>query len=344
MRFVAIVRLCIMVSWALVLGLPTFAGEFAEANGSPAGYYSPAQSQSIAPQASTWWPRRTPADRIGIDLGVVGLIRKTPDSQPLAIDQNFTELLNASELRGDMQFGLNAKLSIFQVASVFGGTDLQLGYFGVNSMDATRTLSATEVSPIFFNSVPANPASTSNIIYSTNLYSGEANLRFLNSRRIRPIAGFRYLKLEDTYDAFNFSNGGRLGGFSLTNNEMFGGQFGAEATLFRFRGFDFFANAKYGAMNNQVEGAATAADISNSTVVKNYRDSNFSSLVDAEAGITYNFVGGLDFKVAYQYLYASDVATGLAVNDSVRLLSPGETVTFASQWWQGISFGAQFSF
>lgn len=341
MRLNAIVWLC-----AVIYGTGCFGQQPILSTGTPSGAeagFSEASQPTLDPLPD-WWPRHAPIDRVGFELGTMGLMRETPDDQILAIDENFNELLNANELQGSMQFGLRALVDVYQVSRLMGGTDLQFGYFGINSLDATRTLLAQEVSPVFFNSVPVNPLTSSNLIYSTNIYSGEANLRFRNSRRIQPLAGLRFLKVEDTFDAFDFTGSGRLGGFSLTNNTMFGGHFGGQATLLRIRNFDWFAAGKYGVLNNDVEGSAEAADISGNNVVKNFNDSITSSLVDAETGLIYDFVGGLRFKVSYQYLFASKVATGLDQNESVRLLSPGESVRFNSQLWQGLNLSALFSF
>ncbi len=107
------------------------------------------------------------------------------------------ELLNARQFQGDMQFGFNARLDFYRLWNALGGTDLQLGYFGINSMDSTATVNAAQVLPIFFNSVPVTPSGTSSFIYSTKLYSGEANLRFFTGKRFPTIVGLRYLKQED---------------------------------------------------------------------------------------------------------------------------------------------------
>lgn len=281
------------------------------------------------------------------EVGVVGLTREAPNSQLIAIDENFNTLLNANELAGSMQFGFKGKFDIYRFWSCCGGTDLQLVYFGVNSLDAERSLAAVAVSPIFFNSIPVSPQPTSNIIYSTNLYSGEINLRSRSSSRLRPLLGFRYMKLEEQYDAFNHDPSGgstRIGGFSITNNSMFGGQIGAELDVYSQGAFFCYTSCKLGLVHNRVEGAARAANPSGMDVTKNFGDSNYASLVDAEAGIEYRFAGPLSFRAGYQFVYASHVALGIDQNDSVRLLSPGETVVFDAQQWHGLSLTSVLEF
>ena len=283
------------------------------------------------------------------EFGTLGLVREAPDSQTIAIDDSFQPLYNADSLQGSMQFGFTTELDIHNVRPWFGGTDLQFGYFGINSLDAETTVAAdgvtsTTVSSVFFNSIPVNPLSTTNISYSSNLYSAEANVVMASNYQVRPIVGFRYFKLEDSYDAFDFTGGQRFGGFSLTNNSMYGGQLGLEGEMFRRSSWSLYASGKVGAMHNDVEGSAIALDSAGTTTVKNYSDSSYATLVDGGVGLCYHVVGPLTLKVGYRSLFASKVATGIDQNGSVRLLSPGETVVFNSQQWHGIDLGAVFEF
>lgn len=288
------------------------------------------------------WTQRGLADYVGGELGVVGLVREKPNSQVIATDQDSNVLLDADELQGDMQFGVCAKLDIYQITNAFGGTDLQLGYWGINSMDATRTVTAQAVDTNFFMGTGSG-ITTFNYIYSSNLYSGEANFRLANTRRFRPLIGMRYLKLEDTFDQFDFSNGGRLGYFSLTNNSLFGAQLGLEATLLRFRSWDWFAVGKYGAMHNRVEGTATA-DAGSGNDFKNYDGSSYCSLIDGQTGLIFRYVDALHFKAAYQALYCSDVASGIDQSGAINFFGTPDEVVFDSRFWHGVSLTATVSF
>ena len=287
---------------------------------------------------------RVPNTCMGISLGVLGLVREVPDSQVLAVDENYDPILNAREMQGSMQFGFDAQVDFYNLNRALGGTDLQLGYFGINSLDAEEAIVAGEVNSIFFNAVPLDPPATSIFLYSTNLYSGEANLRFMSNSRIRPIVGLRFFKLEDQYDVYEYSNGVRLGGFSKTNNHMFGGQYGAEADVMRLGCARWYANGKFGTLYNQVDGATRAADSTGTGVEKYYGDRHFSTLVDAGTGLDFGFAGPLSFRVGYRFLMASGLATGMDQNESIHLLSPGQTVVFGSQQWHGINLAANFVF
>ena len=290
------------------------------------------------------WTQRGPADYIGAEIGLVGLVRQKPNGQVIATNQDDDVILNADELQGDMQFGLATKLDIYQVSNAFNGTDLQLGYWGINSMDATRTLTANQVKTNFFQGTTAGPPiQRFNYIYSSNLYSGEANLRLNNIQRLRPLVGMRYLKLEDTFDQFEFISNGTSGFYSLTNNSLFGAQLGLEATVLRYRSWDWFAIGKYGAMHNRVEGSAMAA-LGGGDAVKNYDGSNFCSLVDGQTGVVFRFVDQLQFRIAYQALYCSDIASGIDQSEAIAFVGTPDQVVFDSRFWQGVSLSATFSF
>lgn len=278
-------------------------------------------------------------DRVVIELGTIGLVREKPDSQVLAFDENLVPIFDADQLQGSMEFGFKAMLDIREVRPWFGGTDLQLGYFGINSLDADETISANEVNAFFFGGIPTNPPTTFDFLYSSNLYSGEANLRFLSRRRVRPLVGLRYFKLEDTYDVTENSGAGRDGFFSLTNNSLIGGQLGMEADFYRSKRLTWYGFGKVAAMHNDVEGTATSRNAFN-----NFDDSNYATLVDAGTGASFHFVGPLSFKVGYRSLFVSDLALGIDQNEAVSLFDPTAPVRFNSQHWHGVDFAAVFEF
>ena len=282
---------------------------------------------------------QTRLDRVVVDLGTIGLIRETPDDQVIAVDENAVPILNADSLQGSMQFGFKAMVDVLDVRPWFGGTDLQLGYFGINSLDAGARVSALEVNSVFFQAFPLNPPTAFDFSYSTNLYSGEANLRFGSRNRLRPIAGLRYLKLEDTYDVFESSSGSRTGFYSLTNNSLFGGQFGLEGDLWQTRRVNFYGFGKVGAMHNEVEGSATAQN-----AYKEFSDSTYTTLVDAGTGAIIRFAGPLSFKVGYRSLFASALALGIDQNEAISIFPGPNTVKFNSQHWHGVDLAAVFQF
>lgn len=282
---------------------------------------------------------------ISAELGVIGLVREQPDSQILAFDENLVTLFNADQLQGSMQFGFEALIDTYEFFPQFGGVDWQWGYFGINSMDAETTVAAEPfVQPWFFNRFAAEPESSLNIIYSSNLYSGETNFRFRSRRRIRPVVGLRYFKLEDSYDAFHHGTGSfsQEGFFSATNNKLFGGQFGAETDFWITRFTKVYANGKYGAMYNTIDGSATAADpVSGDDLIRYFSDSSYSSFVDAGVGLVTEFAGGLSFRVGYRTIFASHLALGIDQNEAIDILGSGDAiVAYNSQQWHGLDLTA----
>lgn len=281
---------------------------------------------------------------MGVQLGVLGLVRERPDSQILADDENINPTLNATELQGSMQVGVNTLVDFYNVHRALGGTDVQFGYFGINSLDAEEQISSGEVILVFCNSYPVNPPPDSTFLYSSNLYSGEANLRSMSRARIRPIAGLRFLKLEDQFDIYHDVSGTKSGGFSKTNNHLFGGQFGAEADVMRFGQTRWYARGKFSTMHNQVDGSARAADSTGNAVEKYYGDMHFATLVDAGTGLDIGLAGPLTLRVGHRALVAGGVATGLDQSRSINLLATGEKMVFGSQQWHGIDLAAMLCF
>lgn len=305
-----------------------------EANDAPAkvDYWRDYRSQSFFSGPSA-------IDRVVVDIGTIGLTRETPDRQVIAEDENGDPIQNADTLQGSMQFGTKATLDFREVCSWFGGTDLQLGYFGINSLDATSTANASRVRSVFFQAYPLNPPTSADYDYSSNLYSGEANLRFGGRNRVRPIVGLRYFKLEDTYNVLENSSGNRGGFFSLTNNSLFGGQIGLEGDLWRTRRVSLYGFGKVAAMHNEIEGSATA-----SNAHRDFTDSTYTNLVDAGTGASIHFAGPLSFRVGYRSLFASALALGIDQNGAIPILPGPGSVKFNSQHWHGIDLAAVFQF
>ncbi len=279
-------------------------------------------------------------DRMYVDIGTIGLVREVPDSQVIAVDALGDEILNADKLQGSMQFGTKAMVGFRDVKPWFGGTDLQLGYFGINSLDGDARVNSTQVYSVFFKAYPLNPPPSFDFTYSTNLYSGEANLLFGSRNQFRPIVGLRYFKLEDTYDVFNSTDTTRTGFYSLTNNSLFGGQLGLEGDLWQGRRVSLYGFGKVAAMNNDVEGTATAAN-----GFKNYSDSTYTTLVDAGTGANIRVAGPLSFRVGYRSLFASALALGIDQNEAIAIYPSGpSSVKYNSQHWHGIDIAAVFVF
>jgi hypothetical protein len=290
-------------------------------------------------QAQTFRNGRSRIDAVVVDIGTIGLMREVPDNQELAYDASFQPILNADTLQGSMQFGTKAMLDFLNVSSKFGGTDLQLGYFGINSLDGGAQVNSGAVNSYFFNALPASPPTSFDFNYSSNLYSGEANLRFASRYRIRPLVGLRYFKLEDTYDVYQSSSSSIDGFFSLTNNSLFGGQLGLEGDIWQTRHVNLYGFGKAGAMHNEIEGSATAANFH-----QEFSDSTYATLVDAGVGAIINFAGPLSFRVGYRSLFASSLALGIDQNQAVSIYPGPDTLKFNSQHWHGVDLAAVFQF
>lgn len=278
-------------------------------------------------------------DWLEIDIGTIGLARQALESQTLAFDSMGNEILNADSLTSSMQFGFRTMVGIRGIQPWLGGTDLQLGYFGINSLDAGRTVSADEVNAIFFGGIPTDPPTSFAFNYSSNLYSGEVNLRFASGSRLRPLVGLRFFKLEDTYDVFESSSNGPDGFYSLTNNRLFGTQFGLEGDLWQTRRANFYGFGKVGAMHNDVEGTATAR---NAHII--FNDSVFTTLVDAGVGAKFRFAGPFSFTVGYRTIFVGDIASGMNQNAALSMFDWSNEVQLDSQHWHGLDLGAVFEF
>lgn len=290
-------------------------------------------------QTQAWNYNSSTIDRVVVDIGTIGLVREKPDSQVLAFDDNDEPNFNASSLQGPMHFGTKAMVDFRNVNSWFGGTDLQFGYFGINSLDETKRVDSILVRSYFFRAFPLNPPTSADFTYSSNLYSGEANLKFGARNRLRPIAGLRYFKLEDTYSSVENTSGNQRILTSLVNNSLFGGQIGLEGDLWQNRRVNLYGFGKVAALHNEIDGSATAAN-----AYREYSDSTYTTLVDAGTGANIRVVGPLSFRVGYRSLFASALALGIDQNGVIPILGGPGSVKWNSQHWHGIDMAAVFQF
>jgi hypothetical protein len=275
---------------------------------------------------------------VGLELGVIGLSRATPDAQNLVFDENLNVLLNSEQLQGDMGAGLDATFSLFNFFSDCKAFDIQMRYFQASDMLSQQTITANQVIPVFFNGVPANPTSSNDILYDSQIRSFELNLVGRTPYRIRLLAGFRFFEVDEVFDVIENTSSSQfqqIGFFSISENTMAGGQVGAEATIFTNRHSRVFGSFKWALLDNDVVGSAQASNASGAPLQVDARDSISSQLLDFQLGSSLSCSRWFSLYAGYQGLIASDIALALEQSRNGDLFSgSGSNPVFTSdtQW------------
>lgn len=252
---------------------------------------------------------------VGLEMGVVALARETPESQTLVEDNVGNPIFDANQLQGSMGAGLDTTLNFFNLFSDCKAIDVQLRFFQAGDMASTQRVTSSANTTIFFNSIPATPVASNDVIYESRVRSFEANLVGRTPYRLRFLMGYRFFELDERFDinnAVTSSSNSTLGVFSIAENTMGGFQVGSEATLLTNGHSRIFGAFKYAILNNDVVGSARAVDANTTTPAQaDTYDSVTSSLLDFQLGGSIGFTRSLSLYAGYQGLVLSDVILGL---------------------------------
>ncbi len=149
------------------------------------------------------------------------LVEDTVTGDPIANAQNFN-------------FNWNAGLDISAIRSLGDGTNaFELRYFGIDGWRATQNFTTSAIwnfptDPPLFGLGVANIDS----VYTSRLYSTEANLRHRSSDRLSWLIGFRWVQVHENLD-FNADFGGNQAVINdNTDNNLYGGQIGIDWRVF----------------------------------------------------------------------------------------------------------------
>lgn len=143
---------------------------------------------------------------------------------------NLNEVLSTSNLGFGTQAGPRVGLQR-QLAS---GRILDIGYFGIEGWNSRADVGPGNFFLAGDRSLSGPPVTTASFDYASSLHTVEINVRGRPGRWLQPLAGFRYVRLDETYQVTGLGNFGIPAPYSLTYhtvNDLFGGQIGAIARV-----------------------------------------------------------------------------------------------------------------
>jgi hypothetical protein len=225
------------------------------------------------------------APRWTVWAGAIFLTRSTPRAAPLVVD-GVDPLVDAGDLHFNTQAGPDVNL--LRHGPDF---DINVRYFQVNDMSASRTLFPPNTVDLLLNTPLSVDCPRLDTTYGTSLQSVEVNFRQNVSPQLTLLAGFRYLSLRDHlsfgYDDVNDS-AGPIGVTLSGLNNLFGAQMGADAILWSAGRFQLQSALEAGVFGNS---AQSTLDLSQTGA--------FGPPLGAHAQPT-AFVGDLNFTGLYQ--------------------------------------------
>jgi hypothetical protein len=252
--------------------------------------------------------------------GLVALRRSGPDSAVLIQDQSIEpQTLNASAFDFDFELGWDVTL----IGHIGGLPEVEIRHLSVDGWTAPASqemlagpIEIQAAVPIFVNATGTVAAQ-----HGSDLHSSEINARWPCTDRVTLLAGFRYLELDEQFHADVPSN---VAFDWRTRNRLYGGQIGAEASLWEHRCLTIEGTARLGLFGNAAAqdgylrtGRVTVADTASCD--------GTSYLVEAGLTVLYQLTPKLALRGAYNVLWLGDVAlatdqvalTGFVVESSV---------------------------
>jgi hypothetical protein len=248
-----------------------------------------------------------------------------------------------NELAGSGGKGFDGMLNAKRVIGGQHPLDLQLRFFESRDMLFSRgILSPSSVIPVFYNAIPVTPANDYIVDYTSDLQSGEINLRTPLFQRLYGIAGIRYFELEEQFDIIDVaatSATTTAGFFSGVDNDAIGGQIGLEGVLFSGKRGRVTGGVKWGLLSNSVRGIAMATTTSGNPLSSRLAETQSTQLIDIQLGGTFSITDWLGLYGGYQGLIGSDFALGPTQSRESRISDPTNPVAFESEQWHGYRIG-----
>lgn len=282
---------------------------------------------------------------IGIEAGGISLKRSADATFPLIVSDGNNgpvELLVESDLI-DPEFssGIRLGLQLFNLSKHVSGLDMELLYFDLDDQVANETVDASgfntdDLISLFFNSIPADPDPVSVFTLDSALESVEWQLGYRPFAGLRLIGGLRWLDLQERFEITDPVDNRSV--FADLNNDLFGIQIGAEATIWTNGTFRVFGGLKYAHLSNDVGGQAIAE---NEQVF--FDDDHDSSLIDLEIGVSGAISRSISLHIAYQGLFLNDAAAVMPQSNSLSLFgNDQQTPVYTDIDWNGIHYGIAF--
>jgi hypothetical protein len=227
-----------------------------------------------------------------VEAGAVIMQRGDPRSALVLVNQNIgpEDPINAR----DFTFNWEAGPDISVIRTIGGGSNaIDVRFFGVNDWTASQSVASNGVGYILTTNPPIPLFGPVTAMYTSRLYSAEINWEHTASDRLTWLAGFRWLQVNENLN-FLAPTPPAFGPVDVafnTNNNLFGGQIGADISLWD-RGGPFSVDSifKAGIYGNGAH---------NNT---NYTGFPFGqALLAADDSGQVAFVGEIDLAGVYQW-------------------------------------------
>jgi len=274
-----------------------------------------------------------------VSAGTVILHRSTARPAVLVIDAQTDQQL---EDVGDFNLGFAAGPEIELTRHFENGWDIGIRYFSIDGWDTTHSLNILGNLQVPLVSVDLDDLFDDvSASYASRLYNAEINLKRQLTDRLRILAGFRMVELDEIISARAYSQD-LEGSFGVqARNYLYGFQLGSEATLLRrgpFQVDGFLKAGIYGThINAGAQGEGTNFELDEGIA---HRQTSFLG----ELGVTGSYQLGKHLAVygGYELMWIDHIALAA---DSVAAIErlDGNTFLSGTAFYHGATAGLTLS-
>lgn len=271
----------------------------------------------------------TPNFTFTVDVPV--LTRTDVGDQIFVYDANWEPILDMSDLALSTEGALKLDLIWYDES----GWDLNFGYLGTEDFSTLADVRGRDLNPVFYNTIPADPANRYLIYYESNLHGAEFNLRRRLGPHLALLAGVRGLQLHEAFDIMR-GDTANTGVFSKAYNHLWGGQIGGDFRWWLNGVIAFTCTIKAGVYNNNIEiyaSAINAALEENIEYYHNTRDVAFFG--EAMLGIVISMGHHFALRLGYMGILTDGIALAPNQNDEFDMFNDTGTVELTSPTYHG---------
>lgn len=204
----------------------------------------------------------------------------------------------------------------------------------------------------FFTSPSSTTAGLGGASGSTSLTSEFENVELNVARPICEsvsfFTGFRYVRFDETFSTLANDGSPELFNWGA-DNDLYGGQIGVDALLWKKGSLSVSGLASFGVFNNSANSSFRAVDSNLSfDNFGNDSGSTVSSIFDFKLDMAYQLRGGWSFTGGYRFLYLSGIALATEqVRETANFNGANEQETMSltvddELVFNGLSLGLQF--
>ena len=239
----------------------------------------------------------------------------------------------------DLSFGLETGYRFGY--GFFANSDSGLEFlYSENTNTLVNAQNGPNVTPLFFNGIPADPVNSYDVSYDTDLESFEVNFWARNRPGGRIGIGARFFRISEQFDIIETSANTRDGFFANTGNDLAGLQIMLDERRTLYDGIRLHAGLKAGGYGNDIDLFAEAL---NAETVGS--DGAFSFNLDFWAGIEMQFDGITQLRFGYQGLFFSNIALAPAQSEALSIFNPiNDDLLTQSVTYHGLYLGANLTF